>query len=173
MLVLLASVLVEDHLFEEAGPHRRSSNYCVPLRDSINALRGIKMLVSAMSTREAPTGVLRRGERVSERVVEQFMSKHIDYSRVISAVASVWDKYTSVNLTRLLDLGTIEFRHLEGCYEEDRLNRWVDLITSVWGCSAYLGDLEYFPEFVRSRTGIEPTDTALAMFRILMNEEEL
>lgn len=39
-----------------------------------------------------------------------------------------WQKYTGLNLLRLLDLGTIEFRHLAGTSDPERIANWIGII---------------------------------------------
>lgn len=39
-----------------------------------------------------------------------------------------WEKYTSLNLRRLADLGTIEFRHMGGTFDVDRVCNWIGMI---------------------------------------------
>lgn len=42
-----------------------------------------------------------------------------------------WEKYTALNLRRLADLGTIEFRHLGGTFDVDHVCQWIDMICSL------------------------------------------
>lgn len=39
-----------------------------------------------------------------------------------------WQKYTGLNLLRLMDLGTIEFRHLAGTSDPERITNWIGII---------------------------------------------
>jgi len=43
-----------------------------------------------------------------------------------------WDKYTSLNLQRLTDLGTIEFRQLYGTLNEEKLYNWIKLLYDLY-----------------------------------------
>lgn len=42
-----------------------------------------------------------------------------------------WKKYCAFNLTRLPDLGTVEFRHMEGNDNADRIITWVHIICKL------------------------------------------
>lgn len=42
-----------------------------------------------------------------------------------------WEKYTALNLRRLADLGTIEFRHLGGTFDVDHVCQWIDMICAL------------------------------------------
>ncbi len=44
----------------------------------------------------------------------------------------IWHKYTALNLTRIRDLGTIEFRHLHGTGDSMEFNQWLDTIHNLW-----------------------------------------
>jgi len=42
-----------------------------------------------------------------------------------------WKKYTALNLTRLQDIGTIEYRHLVGTYDMDVITKWIYIIDRI------------------------------------------
>lgn len=42
-----------------------------------------------------------------------------------------WEKYTSLNLRRLADLGTLEFRHMAGTFDVDRVSNWIGIICRI------------------------------------------
>lgn len=46
-------------------------------------------------------------------------------------VAAGWQKYTALNLAPLRNLGTIEFRHMEGHNNLQRLLQWLNIIGSI------------------------------------------
>lgn len=47
------------------------------------------------------------------------------YKTGLDNMLSRWHKYTALNIKRLTDLGTIEFRHMEGHADEGKLDRWL------------------------------------------------
>lgn len=54
--------------------------------------------------------------------------KELDFIRWVSA----WHKYTALNLKRLVDLGTVEFRHLEGTDSPEKLKNWLITLGELW-----------------------------------------
>jgi len=40
-----------------------------------------------------------------------------------------WDKYTGYNMRTLTNYGTVEFRHMPGTYDLNKLVSWVDIVT--------------------------------------------
>lgn len=57
------------------------------------------------------------------------------YSRAFEVMAKNWHKYTAVNLTRMKDLGTIEFRHLHGTNNSAEFNEWLMILSQLWSLS--------------------------------------
>jgi hypothetical protein len=45
---------------------------------------------------------------------------------------TVWSKYTALNLKRLEDLGTVEFRHLHGSSSAPLLDHWLTIIGRLY-----------------------------------------
>lgn len=43
-----------------------------------------------------------------------------------------WQKYTALNLLRLFDLGTVEFRHMAGQGSPERILQWLEIIGSIY-----------------------------------------
>ena len=54
---------------------------------------------------------------------------HIAHARKLSD--GRWEKYTSLNLRRLSDIGTIEFRHMAGTFDVDRVSQWIAIICKL------------------------------------------
>lgn len=46
------------------------------------------------------------------------------------AVAN-WEKYSALNLTRLVDLGTVEFRHMPGCRDKAKILMWLSILNDL------------------------------------------
>jgi hypothetical protein len=42
-----------------------------------------------------------------------------------------WEKYSALNLTRLVDLGTVEFRHMPGCRDKEKVFMWLRIINDL------------------------------------------
>ena len=43
-----------------------------------------------------------------------------------------WHKYTALNLKRLSDLGTMEFRHLHGTNDAQEVSDWLTILENLW-----------------------------------------
>jgi hypothetical protein len=54
------------------------------------------------------------------------------YSTGLSNMLERWHKYTALNIKRLSDLGTIEFRHMEGHDDVNKLNNWLTIIENLF-----------------------------------------
>lgn len=54
------------------------------------------------------------------------------YSKTLHEMLQVWSKYTALNLGRLHDLGTMEFRHLHGTNDAEELNEWMHVLENLW-----------------------------------------
>ena len=104
-------LLFEDALFDFVGEDRRTSNFCVPLQDT-----NLPNLLSIIINGKKPIDKLTRN----------------------------WFKYTALNLRPLTyndhasdhpehsdtfnGKGTVEFRHLEGTYNINKIIAWMNLI---------------------------------------------
>lgn len=42
-----------------------------------------------------------------------------------------WSKYTGLNLCTLRNFGTLEFRHMHGTFDVEKLSNWIGMITSL------------------------------------------
>lgn len=49
----------------------------------------------------------------------------------IFRIAEVWSKYSGLNLIPIASFGTIEFRHMHGTFDVDKLSRWVRIIVKL------------------------------------------
>jgi hypothetical protein len=55
-----------------------------------------------------------------------------NYKKDLNSFIRVWSKYTALNLKRLTDLGTVEFRHLHGTNDPEELDRWLTVLENLW-----------------------------------------
>jgi hypothetical protein len=49
----------------------------------------------------------------------------------VRGIANFWSKYTGLNLLPLRELGTVEFRHMHGTFDVEKLSLWIGMITSL------------------------------------------
>lgn len=54
------------------------------------------------------------------------------YNKEIVAFQPRWHKYTALNLKRMGDLGTMEFRHLHGTKDSKELDTWLHVLENLW-----------------------------------------
>jgi hypothetical protein len=54
------------------------------------------------------------------------------YKKNLHTYIKVWSKYTALNLKRLTDLGTVEFRHLHGTNDPKELSDWLMVLENLW-----------------------------------------
>jgi len=61
---------------------------------------------------------------------ETFLAKY--YNKDLPNLMEFWHKYTALNIKRLADLGTIEFRHLHGTGDVREFAQWLDILNNLW-----------------------------------------
>lgn len=54
------------------------------------------------------------------------------YKRPVDAMVKNWHKYTALNLKRMVDLGTMEFRHLHGTADVAEFEEWLGCLEALW-----------------------------------------
>lgn len=54
------------------------------------------------------------------------------YRRTLPHYANAWSKYTALNVKPLTELGTIEFRHMEGHADAARFEDWLTILKALW-----------------------------------------
>lgn len=57
------------------------------------------------------------------------------YNANIMVLRDIWSKYAATNLTRLSDLGTIEFRHHHGTSNAEEITTWIKVLDNLWSLS--------------------------------------
>jgi hypothetical protein len=55
-----------------------------------------------------------------------------NYHRDLEGLIENWHKYTALNLKRITDLGTVEFRHLHGTNDAKELDVWLHVLENLW-----------------------------------------
>jgi hypothetical protein len=54
------------------------------------------------------------------------------YKFPITKMVQNWHKYTALNLKRMADLGTMEFRHLHGTNNAEEFEQWLECLENLW-----------------------------------------
>lgn len=54
------------------------------------------------------------------------------YGKPLETLVKNWHKYTALNLKRISDLGTMEFRHLHGTNNVKELHQWLSTLENLW-----------------------------------------
>ena len=103
--LLLLYLVFEDVLFEFARPGRRETNiFCTPLsRTDFECLRAVIQATSAKALRDALA-------RVSKLIL----------------------KYSALNINHVFGFGTIEFRHLGGEKNPEKIVNWINLLLKLF-----------------------------------------
>jgi hypothetical protein len=57
------------------------------------------------------------------------------YKKPLPVLEANWHKYTALNLKRLRDLGTMEFRHMHGTNDPKELDTWLSTLENLWNLS--------------------------------------
>lgn len=172
LAIVLASLLFEDQLFEYAGAGRKASNYCIPLRNSFRGMQGIYSISAIQSLSQSSIGL--GFSSVKRDLIPHLGLDDDDYkSNLVRRVASNWNKYDCVNLSRFPSIGTIEFRHLGGSENPEHVLGWIEIIKKIWACHVYSGRVDkYFIEFCEKMTGFTASDEAKKRVLTLVNQEE-
>ena len=54
------------------------------------------------------------------------------YLHALPELHAAWHKYTALNLKRLSDLGTVEFRHMHGTNDPKEVDIWLHVLENLW-----------------------------------------
>jgi hypothetical protein len=66
-------------------------------------------------------------------LTETYFPAH--YHLNLDGLFTKWHKYTALNLKRLLDLGTVEFRHMHGTGDPAEIDTWLHVLENLWKVS--------------------------------------
>lgn len=100
---LLIYLTVEKLLYEFVGGNRSKNIFCVPLYDS-NSVEGYALLFKALQG---------------------------DANAICDVLKTYFSKYSGLNLLPLLKYGTIEYRHLVGTDDRQKIMSWINLILKI------------------------------------------
>lgn len=142
---LLTYLLVEPLLYKFVGGDRAKNIFCVPVLESdLSGLLG----------------------NLADSMVSGTGSNFISNTRA-------WQKYTGLNLLPTTQYGTIEFRHMTGTSDIDRLSTWINLIFSIklYALSVKFSDLVSW--FSDLNTSSEYLATIHSIFGELTQELDL
>lgn len=101
---LLLYLITENIFFDQAGNRRSENNFCVPLGDSIPALKLPELF---------------------------WFLENKEYDRALDTLLNGWKKYAALNVKPLSELGTIEFRHYLGTSDPSFILKQINLIQSL------------------------------------------
>lgn len=54
------------------------------------------------------------------------------YNKTLNYMIEHWSKYTALNLKRLTDLGTVEFRHMHGTGKTEEIEQWLSVLENLY-----------------------------------------
>lgn len=128
--------LLEPYIFAKWAPRRQESHFCVPLfnntviaqvmGDDITELRrGIEPPVIQKKRTKPQPHRLRFAElvRVPEPRIVGGPFRNLGLFNT--------NKYSALNFSRMLDLGTVEFRMFPSTVDAKLINTWIDLILDI------------------------------------------
>lgn len=61
---------------------------------------------------------------------ETYLPTYLRFS--LEKLMGTWSKYTALNLCRLGDLGTLEFRHMPGTSDVSLIEQWICVLENLW-----------------------------------------
>jgi len=105
----ILSVLLEDFLYQFTIASRKQDVYCVPLKYT-HVPSQLAWIREYFNTSKLTKNISRDG---------------------VAQLAGSWHKYLGVNLIRLKDLGTFEFRHLHGTKDMTLVINWLNVIGKI------------------------------------------
>ena len=100
--LILTYILVEPLLYKFVGGGRDKNIFCVPITES-NLLDSLQIFFSNIETRKVDA----------------------------LSIKNNWLKYTGLNLLPLQNYGTVEFRHLVGTSDTEKIGHWINFILAV------------------------------------------
>lgn len=81
-----------------------------------------------------------------------------------------WEKYCAMNLKRLRDFGTVEFRHMEGTCDYDRLFTWICILGRLVDVARTINTEQLMAEVSRLKYSSHYDEFAGQVFGPLKNE---
>lgn len=121
---ILTYLLFERVLYEFAGGNRFNNIFCVPLSHA-----GYYKTLNYL-----------------------FTFDKYDDDRFIYQLSDQWHKYTGCNLKTITDKGTIEFRHLPGTLDVEKISVWIGMILKMKEYSSSKDTKKLFEEIAELNT---------------------
>jgi len=100
---ILLYIMTEEVIFKRLAEGRRGNNYCVPISDA---------------------------EDLKDFLRKAFSGEVVDHG-ALDEMCSRWPKYTSLNLSPVRHIGSVEFRLFNGCFDADTLYQIVNTLLSL------------------------------------------
>ena len=104
---VLLGILLEDFLYRFTIAERKADVYCVPLK--YTNLPDSMVWVRTLIRNHTETNKYTQREEIAQLV-------------------ACWHKYMGINLTRVRDIGTVEFRHLHGTRNMKEVIKWLNVL---------------------------------------------
>jgi hypothetical protein len=135
--LILLYLPFEQSLFNFSGKHRQESIFCVPI-----------------TTTEMFT------------TINEILSAFLTPAKFERSILE-WSKYSALNIGRLADYGTVEFRHMEGTTDIERVLNWIKILLSL-----YRTAIGFSREEILQQLSILNTSCAYAEFTNLVFKKE-
>jgi hypothetical protein len=83
---------------------------------------------------------------LTESWLTGYLSKFISNNCSIGRLQEDWEKYSALNLFRLKDYGTVEFRHMGGQKDPARISIWISLLIAMYNSAMAISTDELIEE---------------------------
>jgi len=126
---VLLYITLEEVLFKFTAPHRHDNIYCLPFSLSGGLQANTKALLVHLNNN-------------NKSATKRMLSR--------------WPKYSSMNLSNIPNIGTIEFRALDGTADASRILTWIKILMSIKKYSLeFMEDVNDIPKLV---SGMSPEE---------------
>lgn len=101
---ILSYLVLEPLLYSFCGGDRHRNIFCIPVNEA----------------------------KIMQNQIGQFIkANESNYKTKLDSITRVWKKYLGFNLMPLRTKGTVEFRHMPGTLDIEKLSNWVDIIAEL------------------------------------------
>jgi len=107
---MLLYLLVEPFIYEY-NVERKDNRFCIPLYKSTKTITTVSEALRKFGGKD--------------------FSDQESPGAYLSYLSGSWPKYLGINLTRLSDLNTIEFRMHKGTYKKEEIIKWVNILLAL------------------------------------------
>jgi hypothetical protein len=101
--------MFEPAIYNWVGDQREANNFCLPYYKALGSLEQVQMIIKCL--------YMEAGDTVTKRAIK--------------TATTNYHRYAGLNLKSLIDLGSLEFRHLKTTMDKQRVIDWINIIFSL------------------------------------------